>query len=178
MSAVVGYAGGRTPSQADGKVCYYSGPRGSGESALCGKSAAAAAFCGDMGTGRGNKLLLSTAAPANRVSLLCCWWWSGDYERQPMLQQRCRSQDSRMRSQPSSSKGVQDSGPRGSGELACLWCPITRPAALRSLTRWRSNQQGVGSASAASWGQHGRLPSRTQHLVLHAIAPIVCRCSV
>ncbi|KAI7837662.1 hypothetical protein COHA_008524 [Chlorella ohadii] len=29
MSAVVGYAGGRTPSQADGKVCYYSGPRGS-----------------------------------------------------------------------------------------------------------------------------------------------------
>lgn len=51
MSAVVGYAGGRTPSQADGKVCYYSGPRGSGESAVCGKSAAAAAFVVIWGPG-------------------------------------------------------------------------------------------------------------------------------
>lgn len=40
MSAVVGYAGGRTPSQADGKVCYYSGPRGSGEQAAVGLQAA------------------------------------------------------------------------------------------------------------------------------------------
>ena len=59
MSAVVGYAGGRTPSQADGKVCYYSGPRGSGEPAVCCKSAAAAAAAaaaggGDLGTVRGS----------------------------------------------------------------------------------------------------------------------------